>query len=173
MVSRSRERVRQLSKNPCPPMLDFAGLPVKQFRRAHNLPAKRRSNRLMPKAHPKNRNLPRQFLDKLHRNARLLRRARPGRNHNPLRLALGNLLHVDAVVAMYFHLAAQFAQILRQVIGERIVVVQKQNHDLPFPFPATPCAASSARSSAFDLFTDSSNSPCGVESATIPPPACT
>src|SRR5215469_2855260 len=33
------------------------------------------------------------------------------------------------------------------------------------------CAASSARCNALDLFTDSSYSPSGVESATIPPPA--
>ncbi len=152
-------------------MPDLAGLPVKQLGRADNFPAERRTNRLVAQANAQNRNLPRQFLDHLDGDPGFLRSARSGRNHDALRLAAGDLLHANAVVSVHFHLAAELAQILRQVVGERIVVVEQQNHDLPFPFPAAPCAPSSARSSALDLFTDSSNSPSGVESATMPPPA--
>src|SRR4029077_14507404 len=80
----------------------------------------------------------------------------------------GNFFHRNLVVAMQFHVAAQLAQVLRQVVGKRIVVVEEQDHDC-----VRLCAASSARCKALDLFTDSSYSPSGVESATIPPPACT
>ena len=74
---------------------------------------------------------------------------------------------------MHLERASQFAQILRQVVGERIVVVQQKNHRFRLAsFAVLPGrAASSARINAMDLFTDSSNSPAGVESATIPPPA--
>src|SRR6516162_11089028 len=76
---------------------------------------------------------------------------------------------------MYLKRTTQFAQILGQVVGKRIVVVEHEDHFLTFTFLALfgACAVSSAPSSAFDLFTDSSNSASGVESATIPPPACT
>ena len=40
---------------------------------------------------------------------------------------------------------------------------------MPYPLPL---AISTARSTARDLFSDSSNSRCGSESATIPAPAC-
>ena len=53
---------------------------------------------------------------------------------------------------MDFDIATQFAEVLREVVGERIVVIQQQNHDyFPARFPAT--AASSAASKAFDLLT--------------------
>src|SRR5690242_7431502 len=87
---------------------------------------------------------------------------------------------------MDLHLTAQLAEILRQIKGERIVVVEQQNHLRFFRdffllrltppavslFPSL-CAASRAVNSALALLTLSWNSPSGVESATIPPPACT
>ncbi len=34
----------------------------------------------------------------------------------------------NLVVAMHLYVAAQLAEILRQVVGKRIVVVEQQNH---------------------------------------------
>src|SRR6202034_4804819 len=68
-----------------------------------------------------------------------------------------------------------------QVVGEGIVVVEKQQHfsirrsasdHLSRPTPPL-CAISSAFSTARALFADSSYSRSGTESATIPAPACT
>src|SRR6266849_395701 len=177
MISRCRKRICQLAKHSLAVVLNLAGLPVKKFGRADYFPAKRRTDRLVSQANTQNRKLPAQFLDKLHGNPCLLRRARPGRDHDAFRLSLHNLLDGNLVVAMHLNLATQLAQILRQVVGKRVVVVQQQNHLFLFARESDPapelCAASSDLKSAFDLFTDSSNSPRGVESATIPPPACT
>src|SRR5208282_3731918 len=109
----------------------------------------------------------------LHGNPGFLRSAWTGGNYNALGLPADNFVDGNLIVAMHFERTTQFAQVLGQVVGERIVVVQQQNHGrlASFPFFAL-CAVSKARNKALDLFTDSSNSPWGVESATIPPPAC-
>src|SRR5271168_4557978 len=127
----------------------------------------------MPQAYAEYGKLSGQLLNQLYRNSRFLRGTRTRRNHDLFRFARGNLLHGNFIVAMHFHGAAKLAQVLRQVISEGIVVIQQQNHlALLRPLAGSAvCAASSARSSALVLFTDSVYSPSGVESATIPPPA--
>src|SRR6266566_1771069 len=128
MVARCGERIRQLPENSLAVVLDFAGLAVKKFRRPDDSPSERRPDRLMPQANPKNRKLRGETLDEFHGNACLLRRAWARRNHDLLRLAAGNLFHGNLVVAMHLHLAAQLAEILRQVVGKRVVVVEQQDH---------------------------------------------
>src|SRR2546425_2977771 len=147
MVARRGERIRQLPENSLAVVLDLARLAVKKFRRADNSPSERRSDRLMPQANSKNRKLRGQALDEFHGNARLLRRAWARRNHDLLRLAASNLFHGDLVVAMHLHLAAQFAEILRQVVGKRVVVVEQQDL-LGFFRGGMPCAVSTAAISA-------------------------
>src|SRR3984893_3585273 len=142
-ITRRGKRVSQLPQHALPIMVNLAGLAMNQWRSALYLPAKSRSNRLVPQAHAKNWKLPRQFLDQLHGNSRLLRRAWTWRNHNPFRLFPLDIFNADLIVAMHFHLASQFAQILRQVVSKRVVVVEQQNHFsflLPLFRPALPPA---------------------------------
>ena len=44
----------------------------------------------------------------------------------------GDFVERNLVVAMHLQLPAQLAEKLREVIGERVVVVEKQNHRLQF-----------------------------------------
>src|SRR5215475_2827228 len=60
----------------------------------------------------------------------------------------------------------QLAEVLHEVVGEGVVVINHQNHS------SNPrCARLIARINARDLFTVSMYSFSGTESATIPPPA--
>src|ERR1700688_2182668 len=190
VITRRRKWIRQLSKHALPIMMNLAGLAMKQRRRTLYLPAESRPNGLVPQAHAKNRKLPCQSLNQLHGDPRFLWRTRSRRNHNPLRFFTRDLLNANLIVAVHFHLASQLTQILRQVVGKRVVVIEQQNH-LDFLLPRVPrvfrpratavaialplfrCAASKAASNARDLFNVSRYSPTGVESATTPPPACT
>src|SRR6185503_19575757 len=89
--------------------------------------------------------------------------------------------HGDRVVPHHPHLGPELAEILHEVIGERIVVVDDEHHHesaMPSAISHQPCqrpccASSSARSRAFALSRVSSNSAAGFESMTIPAPACT
>ena len=77
--------------------------------------------------------------------------------------ALG-LVGVDRVVSPHLHLGPELAEQVREVVGERVVVVDEQDH-------GRASARSSARSSAASLARHSSCSALGRESATIPAPA--
>ena len=72
------------------------------------------------------------------------------------------------VVAHDAQLGAQLAEILDEVVGERIVVIDDENH-----VSQARWAISSARSSARALSRVSSYSAVGFESMTMPAPACT
>src|SRR5215470_12656484 len=101
-----------------------------------------------------------------------MRGARAGRNHNALRFSADDFFDGNLVVAMHLDVATKLAEILREVIGEGVVVVEQQNHGR-WPELLRLCAASRAVSNARDLFTDSWYSLAASESATMPPPACT
>src|SRR5688572_13566671 len=77
----------------------------------------------------------------VHRDAGVLRAARSGRDEDLLRRHGLDLTDRDLVVASDAELRAQLAQVLDQVVGERVVVVDDENHS-----PA--CAISRARITA-------------------------
>ena len=60
------------------------------------------------------------------RPPRLVRRARPGRDHEAVGCEFGDLLNCDLVVAEHAHVLAQLAEVLHEVVGERIIVVDHQ-----------------------------------------------
>src|SRR6476661_9922776 len=79
-----------------------------------------------------------------------------------------DLVERDFVVALDDRRCAQLAEILSKIERKRIVVIEEQQHDYS---PAS--AIASAVSSARALSRVSSYSAAGLESATIPAPACT
>ena len=95
----------------------------------------------------------------------------PGRDHDLLRRHRLDLAERHLVVAAHAHVGAQLAEILHEVVGERIVVVDDENH--VYRPTALACASSSARITARALSRVSSYSAAGFESATMPAPACT
>src|ERR1700677_1191984 len=93
-------------------------------------------------------------------------RAGSGRNTDFFRVQLLNLVNGNAIIAPHDQFCAEFTKVLDQVVGERVVVIQDQNHKI--------CSARSiARNVAIALLTLSWYSSSGTESATTPPPACT
>ena len=118
---------RKIVRLSCSTALVF---PCIRSRRANDPAAERRANRLVPQAHSQDRNLARKVLDQRNADARFLRRARPRRNHNALRRQRLDLFDRDLVVAPNFHLRAQFAQELHQVVGKRIVIVEDKDHGM-------------------------------------------
>src|SRR5262245_20252899 len=97
---------------------------------------------------------------------------------------------------MHDHVRPQAPEIMEQIEGEAVVVVDQDDHGRPFSCPlkvldaglegvkerpycprravlANRLASSAARKSAFALSTHSCCSDFGLESATMPAPACT
>ena len=104
------------------------------------------------------------------RDAGLVGGARARGDHHGIGPHRQDLVGGGPIVAEDPHLARQFAQILDEVVRERVVVVDDNNHGVPWFARLT---RSSARTNAFALFTVSTYSRSGTESATMPAPACT
>jgi hypothetical protein len=128
VIARGGEILRQILEDGLVVMVDAAGFAVHDFRRSNHAPSKRKADGLMAETHTENWNHTGEAANHVHADTGVLRSAWTRRNYDALRLLLGNLLERDLVVAMHFQFLAQLAEELREVIGERIVVVEEKNH---------------------------------------------
>ena len=85
---------------------------------------------LVAQANAQDRQLAGEVANGVHGDARLIRGARARGNHQPLGLQGFNLLNGDFVVAVYLHVGTQLGQVLHHVVGEGIVVIDHQQHNL-------------------------------------------
>ena len=104
-------------------VLHQAGLAVHEVRSADHLAPERLGDGLVAEAHSQNRHPVGHGFDQLDRDAGLLRRARPRRDHDPVGLQRTHASDVDFVVAPDLEFGAEFAEELDEVEGKRIVVV--------------------------------------------------
>ena len=79
--------------------------------------------RQVAQADAQNRLLAGEVLEHCHRNARLCRRFRAGRDADAVRVQRFDLFERDFIIAVDPHVFAQLAEILHDVVGEGVVVV--------------------------------------------------
>jgi len=126
VVPRGRHRHGQPLKD-CPIVVDDgAGLAVHQMRRADDFAPERFTNRLMSQADSKDRNLPGDLPNEIDADPCFVRRAGARRDNDLLRVHSFNVFHCHLVVAAHFDLFAKFSNVLDEVVGERIVVVEDE-----------------------------------------------
>ncbi len=128
VIPRRRERQLQVFEDSSSVMGNLAGFAVHQVRRAHDLAPERSAQSLMPQADPQDRQLTGEVAEQIHTDAGFLRGAGSGRYDDPLRVKGFDLADRDLVVAADDNLSAQFAQILHEIVGKRVVVVEDENH---------------------------------------------
>ena len=126
VVAIDREVLRQVGEHAFAGGRDLAGLAVHQLLRAHDPAAERRADGLVPEADTEDGQLAGEVADRLDRNAGLRGRARAGGNHEAIGLARRDAFDGDFVIAKHFHLGAQFTEVLHQVEGEAVVVVDHE-----------------------------------------------
>src|ERR1044071_6950672 len=160
VVPGGHEFIRNPRENPAAIVTDVRHLAVHHASRAHHLATESLSNRLVPQAHAEERR------DEGQRNAGVVRRAGARREHDVRRSQRRDFVYRDLVVAEHSHLRAELAQVLREVVGERVVVVDQRDHAASTSFSLE--ASSAALSSARALCWVSSHSERGSESATMP-----
>ena len=99
-----------------------------QSPRAQDLAAEHMADALMPQTHAQQRNRRPKPANHIARNARLVRRAGAGRNADALGLERGDCVERDLVVPLHEHLGPQLAEVLDEVVGERVVVIYDEQH---------------------------------------------
>ena len=105
-----------------------AGLAVHHLARTHHITAKRLADGLVAQAHAEDRQLAGEVFDGFKGHARFARRTRARRNHNALRVQRGDFGDGQFVVAHHLDLGTEFAQVLHNVVGKGIVVINHQQH---------------------------------------------
>src|SRR5437588_4939478 len=128
VVAARREAIFESLEDGLAVVTDFRGLAVDGRGAAHDSTAEDLSDGLMAEAHAEDGHVPGQRAYQLQRHARLVRRPRPRRDDD----AVGSdfifhFLNRHLVVAPHQDLRAQLAEILHEVVRERIVVVYQQN----------------------------------------------
>src|SRR5581483_12291045 len=98
-------------------------LSVHQLRSTRNLRPENLGNALMAEADAKNRDFKSKFFNQCWTNSGVLRAARARRNANALRAHRPCLFHRDLVVAFHCDFRAELAEVLHQVVSERVVVI--------------------------------------------------
>src|SRR5207245_5371015 len=158
MVARRRERVRETREQATRVVVDAGRFAVHRSTGAHDAGAVRGADALMPQAHAEDRRAGAEAPHDVGRNPRLPRRAGPGGYDDVRRLQGLDFLERRRVVASYNRLFSQLAHVAGQVVDERVVVVDQEDH-------GTRAAMSPRALSSVSRYSCS-----GSESATMPPP---
>ena len=124
VVAGGLERLGQAGEHARAAVVDRRELAVHHVRRAHHRAAIGRADRLVAQADAQDRHRAAQLADQRDADAGLVRRTRPRRDHDLLRRQRRHIADAQLVVALHQHIGAQLAQILVQVVGERVVVVE-------------------------------------------------
>src|SRR5262249_53624084 len=96
--------------------------------RAHDFTAERLPERLMTEAHAEDRDRGGGLVDEIEADARFIRGAWAGREHDGVRIGLDHVRRRKLVVAVNHDLRAQLTQIVEQVEGEAVVIVDQDDH---------------------------------------------
>jgi len=126
--ARSIERARQPFEDALSFMEHRRGFAVHQALRADDLAAVDFADRLMAEADAEQRNTRAKFANDIAGNSSLARRAGAGADQYLFGVERNRLLDGDLIVAENFHLRTELAKVLHEVVGERIVVIDDQNH---------------------------------------------
>src|SRR5215471_583003 len=109
-------------------MFDLAGLPMHEIASTNDLAPEGLPDSLVPETHSQNPHSASHAPNEFNADACFARRTRTGRDHEPLRPHLFDVAERNLIIPPHLDLGTQFSEILHQVVGERIVVVEDENH---------------------------------------------
>src|SRR5687768_17598314 len=161
MVSGDAQRRRQAGENARAVVRDDGGLAVDGTHRTHDVAAVGGADALVAETDAENRRRRPEAAHEIGRNPGLGRRAGSRGDDDVAGTKLPDLVQRQRVVAADHCLPAELAHITREVVHERVVVIDEQNHTGAASASIMPRALSSV----------SRYSCSGFESAMIPPPA--
>ena len=127
VVARGLERAVNSAKNRFALVFYRRHLAVNGQRRAHHLAAKALPDRLMAKTDAENRHVPGGGGDKIEADARLMRRAGAGRQHDGVGRGGQDFGDAHLVVAAHGDIGPQLPEIMHEIKGEAVVIVDQRD----------------------------------------------
>src|SRR5688500_5761208 len=128
MVSRRVEGIGQLPENRPAVMLYGRRLTVHEAHRSDDFSAKCDCQRLMTKADAQKRQASGEMLHGLDRDTRLARRARSRRDNDAVGIESLDLIARKFMIETDLYVLNQHVQILHEIVGERVVIIDHQQH---------------------------------------------
>jgi len=128
VIARGSHGRREPSKDGPAIVLDLAGFAMHQIPSPNHFASKGRADRLVPEANAQQWRLARKVADQLDADAGILRCTRSRRDYDALGMHCLNFFDGHFVIAANFNLRAQFTQVLDEVVSERIVVIEDEDH---------------------------------------------
>src|SRR3954453_20045966 len=128
MVPRGSKRRMQILENRAAIMFHGTSFSMHEIRGSDYLASEGGAQSLMSKAYAENWELPTELAEQLDADPRILRRAWAGRDANALRTHRCNFFYRNLIVAPHHNFSAQLTQVLHQVVGEGIVIIEDKNH---------------------------------------------
>jgi len=129
MIARGRKGIGHAGKQILSVMPNRGGFAVHHPVIDYYLGAKSMADALMPQTNTKNGySLGSKCLDDVVGKTGFAGRTRPGRHENALRLQRSNRVERNLIIPPHLQLHAQFAQILHEVVGKRIIIVDNEHH---------------------------------------------
>ena len=123
MIARGRKRIGHALEQVQAVVFDERGFAMHHPVVHDHVGAEGVADALVAEADAEQRNLRPERADDFIRETGLARRTRAGRNEDAFGVECAHLLDGDLVVAMHLHVGLQLAEILHEVVGERIVIV--------------------------------------------------
>src|ERR1700687_5474424 len=128
MVAHHYQRARNVLEDPLSVVRHPRGFSVHQGTCPHHFSAICLAECLMPATHSPNRDGPAPSLYRSDRDPRFGGRARTRRDYQACYAHRSYLIDSDLIVPLHDRLLAELAEILDEVIGEGIVVVEDEKH---------------------------------------------
>jgi len=130
VVAVGNHRRVQITKNSAAVMLDHAGLSMHDAIRADYTAAKSCTDRLMSKAYAQNGNLSGEVSDQIDGDAGFVRSAGSRRNYDFAGSSLFDFVQRDLIVATYLDLFPRLSDVLDEIKGKGVVVVEDEDHGI-------------------------------------------
>ena len=129
VVARGHEGIGEAGEQAAPVVVDHGGLAVHQARRADHVAAEHLADRLMAQTDAEQRRLSfGRRADKVHADAGLVRGARTRGQDDSVGFQSHRLFDRDLVVTLDDTMRPKIAQKVDEVVGERVVVVDDEDH---------------------------------------------
>ncbi len=122
------KRVRQIFEDPCSIVENRRRFPVHETIRADHITAKHIADALVSEADAQDGHSGAVGENDFAGDAGFLGSARSGGNHNAARGKFLDVRNADFVIPKNAEFCAQFAEVLDEVVGERVVVIDDEEH---------------------------------------------
>src|SRR5665213_3921052 len=138
VIARGLEIIVKAAKDAFAGVMNARNLAMHRFRRAHDPAAIHLADRLVTEAHAKDRHAAVCGLDEVETDPGFVGRAGTGRQHDGLRLQRQRTGGGQFVIALYDDVGPQLSQIMEEVVGETVIIIDQKEQNAPVTYFAAP-----------------------------------